>query len=69
MNKLVDQYENTYYHYISKKPINADYSALTEKLRGILKLVSLKLMIESELTSIGTFSVKGNTCYHFCFAN
>ena len=30
LNKLVDQYNNTYHHSISKKPINADYSALTE---------------------------------------
>ena len=31
-NKLVDQYSNTYHHSIIKKPINADYSALTEKI-------------------------------------
>ena len=31
LNKLVDQCKNTYHHYISKKPINADYSALTKK--------------------------------------
>ena len=31
LNKLVDQYKNTYHHYINKKLINADYSALTEK--------------------------------------
>ena len=31
LNKLVDQYNNTYYHSINKKTINADYSALTEK--------------------------------------
>ena len=36
-NKLVDQYNNTYYHYINKKPINADYSALTEKIETNLK--------------------------------
>ena len=29
-NNLVDQYNNTYYHFINKKPINADYSAFTE---------------------------------------
>ena len=32
LNKLVDQYNNTYHHAIGKKPINADYSALTEKI-------------------------------------
>ena len=29
--KLVDQYNNTHHHSVGKKPINADYSALTEK--------------------------------------
>ena len=29
LNKLVDQYNNTYPHSISKKPINADYSVST----------------------------------------
>ena len=29
LNKLVDHYNNTYHHSIDKKPINADYSALT----------------------------------------
>ena len=32
LNKSVDQYNNTYHHFINKKLINADYSALTEKL-------------------------------------
>ena len=32
LNKLTDQYNNTYHHFINKKPINADYSALTEKI-------------------------------------
>ena len=27
LNKLADQYNNTYYHSINNKPINADYSA------------------------------------------
>ena len=31
LENLVEQYDNTYYHSIGKKPINADYSALTEK--------------------------------------
>ena len=30
-NKLVDQYNNTCHYSIDKKPINADYSASTEK--------------------------------------
>ena len=35
-----------------KKPINADYSALTEKLKRTIKPVDLTLMIESELVNI-----------------
>ena len=31
LNKVVDQYNNTYHHFINKKHINADNSALTEK--------------------------------------
>ena len=31
LNKLVDQYNNTYHHSINKKSINADYSIFTEK--------------------------------------
>ena len=31
LNELVDQYNNTSHHSIGKKPINADYSASTEK--------------------------------------
>ena len=31
LNKLVDQYNNTYHHSINKKSINANYSTLTEK--------------------------------------
>ena len=48
LNKLVDQYNNTYNLSINKNPINADYSTFTEKLVRILKLISLKLIIESE---------------------
>ena len=33
LNKLEDQYNNTYHYSINEKLINADYSALTEKLR------------------------------------
>ena len=30
LNKLVNEHNNTYHHSIDKKPINADYSSLTE---------------------------------------
>ena len=58
LNKLVDQYNNTYRHSISKKPINADYSDLTEKIEHVIKLLNLKLVIESELLRIRIFLVK-----------
>ena len=31
LNEIVDQYKHTYHHSMNKKPINLDYSALTEK--------------------------------------
>ena len=31
LDKLVDEYNNTYHHSINKKPITADYSALNKK--------------------------------------
>ena len=59
LDKLVDQYNNTYHHSTNKKPINADYSALIEKkMRWMLKLLSLKLMKDSELLSRRIFLVK-----------
>ena len=44
LNKLVDQCNDTYHHSINKEAINADYYALTEKLKRIIKLLNLKLM-------------------------
>ena len=57
LNKLGDQCNITYQS-INNKSINADYSALMEKLRPILKPLNLKLMIESKLLSIRIFLVK-----------
>ena len=68
MNKLEDQYNNTYHHSINKKPIDADYSVSSEKT--VLKLLRLKLTIESELLSIRIFLVKVslNTKYKNIFS-
>ena len=55
LNKLVDQYYNTYHHSINKKPVNADYSALIEKIETNAKA---KLIIESELLNITILLVK-----------
>ena len=44
MNKLVDQYNNTYHHHsINKKPINADYSVLTENIETNAKAPKFKV--------------------------
>ena len=59
LNKLLNQYNNTYHHSINKKPINADYSALTEKkLLKLTNFLNFKLMIDSESKSIRIFIVK-----------
>ena len=41
LNKLVYQYNNTYNYSINKKPIYADYSALTEKIETNSKVPKL----------------------------
>ena len=43
LNKLVDQHSNTCHHSINRKPINADYSALTEKNETNLKVLKFKV--------------------------
>ena len=43
MIKLVDQYNNTYHYSINNKPINADYSALSEKIETNLKSPKFKV--------------------------
>ena len=42
-NKLVDEHNNSYHHSINKKPINADYSALTEKIETNSKAPKFKV--------------------------
>ena len=43
LNKLVDQFNNTYNHSINKKTINTDYSALTEKIETNHKAPKFKV--------------------------
>ena len=43
LNKLVDQYNNTYHHSIDKKRINADFSVSTEKIETNLKAPKFKV--------------------------
>ena len=41
--KLVNQYNSTCHHSINRKPINADYSALTEKINTNSKAPKFKV--------------------------
>ena len=43
LNKLIDQYDNTYHDSINKKPINANYSVLTEKIETNSKATRFKV--------------------------
>ena len=43
MNKLVDQYNNTYHYFIGEKLINANYSTLTEKVETNPKAPKFKV--------------------------
>ena len=43
LDKLVDQCNNIYHHSINKKPINADYSALTKKIETNSKAPKIKV--------------------------
>ena len=42
-NKLVDEYNSTYHCSIGKKPMHADYSALTEEIETNPKAPQLKV--------------------------
>ena len=58
LNKLVDEYNNTYHCSIGKKPFHADYSALSKEIESSYKSPKFKLVIESELLSIKIFLAK-----------
>ena len=43
LNELVDEYNNTYRSSIGKKPIDIDYSALTEEIETNPKALKFKV--------------------------
>ena len=43
LNKLVDQYNNTYHRSINKRPFKSDYSALTENIESNPKTPKFKV--------------------------
>ena len=61
MNKLVDQYNNTYRQSIGKKPINADYSALDKKIEISPKTFKLK----DRHIIMKYKNIFSNSCYQF----
>ena len=44
LNKLVDEYHNTYHCSVGKKPIHADYSALSKKFESNHKSPKFKVV-------------------------
>ena len=61
LNNLVDQYNNTYHHSINKKPINADYSSLTEKIETNPKALRFKVNDRDRITKYKNNFSKGYT--------
>ena len=59
----MDQYNNTYHHSINKKPINANYSALTEKIETNRKLPKFKVNDRVRITKYKNVFSKGYTEY------
>ena len=60
LNKLVDQYNNTYHRSIDKKPINADHSPLTEKIETNLQ-AKLKVNDRVRITKYKSIFSKGSS--------
>ena len=52
MNKLVDEYNNTYHRSIGKIPIDADYSALTKEIESIHKAPKFKIGDRNKITKL-----------------
>ena len=52
MSKLVDQCNSTCPHSVGKKPINADYSGLTEKIETNLEALKFKVNDRVRITNV-----------------
>ena len=61
LNKLLNQYNNTYHHSINKKPINADYSPLNEKIETNPKVPKFKVNDRVRITKYKNFFSKSYT--------
>ena len=58
LNKLVDEYNNTYHHSIGKNPVMLIIILWLKKLNGVLKPLNFKSVIESELLNKRIFLVR-----------
>ena len=61
MNKFLDLYSNTYNQSIDKKPLNADYSAFTEKIETNAKAPKFKINGRVRITKYKNMFSKGYT--------
>ena len=61
LNKLLDQYDNTYHHSIGERPINTDYSASTKKIESNPKAANFKLNTRVRNTRYKNIFSKGYT--------
>ena len=75
LNKLIDQFNNTYHHSIGKKLVNADYSDLTKKIETNPKASIFKVNDRVRITKLKNIKMKNNEvwkvriksrkCYYF----
>ena len=61
LNKVVDKYNNTYHHTTGKKPIDADYSALTKEIEPSQKALKFKVSDRVKITKYKNMFSKGYT--------
>ena len=61
LNKLVHKYNNTYHHSVGRKPINADYPALIEKIETNPKAPRFKANDRVRITKYKNNFSKGYT--------
>ena len=61
LNKLVDLNNNTYHHSVNKNPIDADYSALTEKIETNVTASKFKVNDRVRITKYKSIFSKGYT--------
>ena len=59
LNKLVHRYNDTYHHSIDKKPTDADYSTLTEKIESNHKVPKFQVGDKIKITKNENICSKG----------